>query len=177
VSRERRSARSALRLGVAARAVRRREGLDTTVRVTTRRIVSLANGRAAPVRDAPRRERRRARCTRRKGVSRHSDVRERARHVPCLAAPRAAHMFRVQQTSTSGRIRIAVQGRLSSETIAVLQAACDGAPVHPRATLDLSELKSVDHAGRECLLRLRANGHELVGGSLYIRQLLTEDEP
>lgn len=41
-------------------------------------------------------------------------------------------------------------------------------------TLDLDGLTSLDGAGRSLLLRLRAEGYRLRGGSLYVRQVLEE---
>jgi anti-anti-sigma regulatory factor len=42
--------------------------------------------------------------------------------------------------------------------------------------LDLSGLTAIDPAGREFLLHLRESGHELRGGSLYIKRLLEESQ-
>ncbi|MEK6702047.1 MAG: STAS domain-containing protein [Planctomycetota bacterium] len=50
-------------------------------------------------------------------------------------------------------------------------------PLPPDTSIDLSGLIALDAPGRRFLLDLRSAGHKLVGGSLYINQLLMEPTP
>lgn len=65
-----------------------------------------------------------------------------------------------------------IEGSLDASTIATLDALLSGRDT-PRA-LDLTGLRSVDAAGRDLLLRLRAAGAQLRGASVFVRHLLGE---
>jgi anti-anti-sigma regulatory factor len=77
--------------------------------------------------------------------------------------------------SLGNGVVIRIEGSLSGETVGELR---DLIASEVRAgILDLSGLASLDAEGRALLLELRAHGHRLRGGSLYIKRLLEEAQP
>jgi anti-anti-sigma regulatory factor len=74
-----------------------------------------------------------------------------------------------------GAVSIRVDGRLDRQTVAALEAALPAGPAAAGLTLDLSGVAWLDREGRAALLRVRARGGRLVGGSLYVTGLLQEN--
>ena len=80
--------------------------------------------------------------------------------------------IRITTVSGKNQTTISIEGDLVVEEIENLQKEFQlaAAPVH----LDLSGLRSADAEGVQALRSLSAKGAKLVGGSIYIRQLLDE---
>jgi ABC-type transporter Mla MlaB component len=66
-----------------------------------------------------------------------------------------------------------LEGRLTRQEVAVLREAFRS-PDGSTSVLDLSSLAFVDEAGAAALADLRREGHELRGGSPFVRQILEE---
>jgi anti-anti-sigma regulatory factor len=75
------------------------------------------------------------------------------------------------------RTLVRVDGRLDAHGAEQLAEMLRGLPSSGSVTLNLAGLESVDSAGRTALIDLRRAGHQLTGGSMYIRQLLEEAQP
>ena len=77
---------------------------------------------------------------------------------------------------TATHTAIRVEGELTAQTLPQFRGLLAGpSPSIPNTvTIDLSGLMTIDHEGRGFLIGLREAGYQLVGGSLYIKQLLEE---
>lgn len=79
-----------------------------------------------------------------------------------------------RQQSCERGAEIRVEGRLNAQGVEHLHRLLAADSRSDRPSLDITGLTSVDAAGRECLVALRKSGIRLIGGSLYINQLLEE---
>lgn len=70
-----------------------------------------------------------------------------------------------------------VEGRLDEITAPELRALAATCGPGARPTIDLQGLTSLDTGGRALLIDFRASGYPIVGGSLYVSQLLEEAMP
>jgi anti-anti-sigma regulatory factor len=81
-------------------------------------------------------------------------------------------VIKLTKQSTPSELVIRIEGSLRADTLAELRDLIDsdGRSI----TLDLAGLESLDSDGLALLVQLRNRGHQLRGGSLYVKQLLEE---
>lgn len=85
-------------------------------------------------------------------------------------------MIRLTKKDERGRQVLRLDGNLGIETVGELHRFLQEGNSDV-LTLDLDGLTGLDDAGRSLLLRLRGDGRQLRGGSLYIRRFLEETQP
>lgn len=82
-------------------------------------------------------------------------------------------VFRLDKTAEGTRIKLVLDGQLSSECVAVIETCCDEAMGDgKRVELVLHDVPSVDEAGRSLLRRLAAKGVRLIGKGVYTSYLV-----
>ena len=82
-------------------------------------------------------------------------------------------MIRVWRTEEASRTTITVDGQLSADSIAVVEACCSQAESNGKPIrLFLRDVTSVDEAGRTLLSHLAARGIRLSGTGVYTSYLV-----
>lgn len=78
-----------------------------------------------------------------------------------------------KRMSSAGTTIVRCEGRLDAQALSELQAALPPSSLQD-TQIDLAGVTSLDRTAREFLIHARDRGVQLVGGSLYINQLLEE---
>lgn len=73
------------------------------------------------------------------------------------------------------RHTIRIEGRLDSASIDEFKGLMNRRTPEGTVTIDLSGVRSIDAAARAVLIGLSRAGHQVIGASLYIKELLKED--
>jgi hypothetical protein len=82
-------------------------------------------------------------------------------------------VFRLEKAGDGSRINITIDGRLSMESIELVESCCDEAIAErKRIDLVLRDVSVVDEAGRALLRRLAVKGVHLFGHGLYTSYLV-----
>jgi ABC-type transporter Mla MlaB component len=87
-------------------------------------------------------------------------------------------VFRVSKAEERSRMIVTIEGELSGDSIEVVEICCEqvisvGKPVQ----ICLSDVSTVDWAGRARLSRLAAKGVRLLGSGVYTADLVRELNP